>query len=105
VTLRAVAAAADPQDLEAIPVAADVLADTRLRISWAGYATLDARIAAASAGMLVSARAGGPFAGDVRDALLLNRLPEPHHVLSALNGFTISGEHLPDLTVKRGTDG
>ena len=82
--LQAVAESADPRDLDAIALAADVLAGDRQRISWAGYAELDARIAAASGDMLVGAditerlwfQRGleGPFAGDARDALLLNRL-------------------------------
>lgn len=65
-------------------VALDVLAGGGTRISWAGLAGLDGQVIAASGGLLegvdVSARpwfeAGlrSGFAGDVHDAVLLNRL-------------------------------
>lgn len=82
--LQAVAENADPQNLEVISTAADVLVGDRQRVSWAGYAGLDALIAAASGSLLVGADISerlwfqrglqGAFAGDARDALLLNRL-------------------------------
>lgn len=53
--LQAVAANADPTNLEALTIAADVLVGDQERVSWAGYAGLDALIAAASGNLLVGA--------------------------------------------------
>ncbi|TVR09579.1 MAG: hypothetical protein EA385_06750 [Salinarimonadaceae bacterium] len=82
--LRALAESVGPRDLETIRIAVNVLAGDRRRISWAGFAGLDGRVAVASADMLVNADISerlwfqrgleGPFAGDARDAPLLDRL-------------------------------
>lgn len=75
---------ADFSDLAEIGLAADLLVGERERKSWAGFAGLDGRVAAASGDMLIGADISerswfqrgleGPFAGDARNALLLNRL-------------------------------
>ncbi|MFN4099503.1 MAG: cache domain-containing protein [Pararhodobacter sp.] len=82
--LIAVAGQVEPQNLDAMGVAVDTLAGDRQRISWAGYAGLDGRVAAASGDMLLDAditerlwyQRGlqGDFAGDARNAILLNQL-------------------------------
>ena len=79
--LAGIAGATPPGQMRA---ALDGLVGSGSRVSWAGFTGLDGRVIAASGGLLeemdVSARpwfeAGlrGPFAGDVHDAVLLNRL-------------------------------
>lgn len=82
--LKDIAAKIEGSDASAIVVALDVMVGSDQRISWAGFATADGIVQAASNDVLkgvdVSARPWfqrglrGDFAGDVHEAVLLNKL-------------------------------